>query len=134
MEIKRNEATINRPEGDRVLDAPYVFVDIPSFIEQVKQEKAWEKSDRNGITVFKSDNLTVVITALQASAEIRENSVDGLLTLQVIKGEARVTMPDGDMTMTDNQMLAIHPGLVHSVLAITDTVFLLSNYTMDEKK
>src|SRR5690606_19743096 len=71
MEFKRNESTLNRPEGDRVLDAPYVFIDIPSYIDQVKQEKAWEKNDRNGITVYKSDRVTIVITALQAGAEIR---------------------------------------------------------------
>ena len=66
MEIKRNEATFNRPDGDRVLDGTYVFVDIPSYIRQIKEEKAWEKNDRNGITVFKSENITQVITVLHA--------------------------------------------------------------------
>lgn len=134
MEIKRNESTLNRPEGDRVLDAPYVFIDIPSFIDQVKQEKAWEKNDRNGITVFKSDLLTIVITALQASAEIKDNSVDGLLTIQVIKGNARVTTPDGDIDMSTGQVLTFHPRISHSILAITDAIFLLSNYNTEEKK
>ena len=134
MEIKRNESTLNRPEGDRVLDAPYVFIDIPSFIDQVKQEKAWEKNDRNGITVFKSDLLTIVITALQASAEIKDNSVDGLLTIQVIKGNARVTTPDGDIGMSNGQVLTFHPRISHSILAITDAIFLLSNYNTEEKK
>ena len=134
MEIKRNESTLNRPEGDRVLDAPYVFIDIPSFIDQVKQEKAWEKNDRNGITVFKSDLLTIVITALQASAEIKDNSVDGLLTIQVIKGNARVTTPDGDIDMSNGQVLTFHPRISHSILAITDAIFLLSNYNTEEKK
>lgn len=133
MEIKRNESTLNRPEGDRVLDAPYVFIDIPSFIDQVKQEKAWEKNDRNGITVFKSDLLTIVITALQASAEIKDNSVDGLLTIQVIKGNARVTTPDGDIDMSNGQVLTFHPRISHSILAITDAIFLLSNYNTEEK-
>ena len=133
MEIKRNESTLNRPEGDRVLDAPYVFIDIPSFIDQVKQEKAWEKNDRNGITVFKSDLLTIVITALQASAEIKDNSVDGLLTIQVIKGNARVTTPEGDIDMSNGQVLTFHPRISHSILAITDAIFLLSNYNTEEK-
>ena len=42
MENKRNEATLNRPEGDRVLDAPYVFINIPEFIRQLKSEEAWQ--------------------------------------------------------------------------------------------
>ena len=134
MEIKRNEATLNRPEGDRVLDAPYVFIDIPSFVDQVKQEKAWEKNDRNGITVFKSDALTIVITALQASAEIKDNAVDGLFTIQVVKGDARVTTPDGDVDMTAGQVLTFHPLVPHAILALSDAIFLLSNYTIEEKK
>ena len=61
MENKRNEATLNRPEGDRVLDAPYVFVNIPEFIRQLKSEEAWQKNDRNGITVFKTGRVTTEI-------------------------------------------------------------------------
>ena len=134
MEFKRNEATINRPQGDRVIDAPYVFIDIPAFIEQVKKEKAWEKNDRNGITVFKSDKLTIVITALQASAKISDNTVDGFFTIQVLKGDARITTPDGDIDATENQVVSFHPGIAHSVLAVSDAIFLLTNYSIEEKK
>ena len=38
MEHKRNEATLNRPEGDRVLDASYVFIDINEFTRQLREE------------------------------------------------------------------------------------------------
>ena len=134
MEIKRNEATINRPQGDRVIDAPYVFIDIPAFIDQVKKEKAWEKNDRNAITVYKSDMLTMVITALQASAEISNNTVDGFFTIQVLKGVARITTPDGDIDATENQVVTFHPGIAHSVLALSDAIFLLTNYSIEEKK
>lgn len=133
MEIKRNDATINRPEGDRVIDAPYVFIDIPAFADQVKNEKAWEKNDRNGITVFKSDRLTMVITALQASAQISDNSVDGFLTIQVLKGDAQITTPDGDINATENQVISFHPGITHSVLAVSDAIFLLTIYNIEEK-
>ena len=75
MELKRNEATLNRPEGDRVLDAPYVFMDLDDFVKQLKDEKAWDKNDRNGITIFKTDNLTTVLTCLHKGAEIKDNTV-----------------------------------------------------------
>jgi len=134
MEFKRNESTLNRPEGDRVLDAPYVFIDIPSYIDQVKQEKAWEKNDRNGITVYKSDRVTIVITALQAGAEIRENLVDGFFSIQLLRGKARISTNDGDINMQEGQILTFHPGVPHAVTAVTDAVFLLTNYSTDDKK
>lgn len=128
MEIKRNEATFNRPEGDRVIDAPYVFVDIPAFVDQIKTEKAWQKNDRNGITVFKSSELTLVITALQASAEISHNNVEAYMTVQVLEGEVRISTQDGDVDMRSGNVIAFHPGIPHSIHAITDMILLISIY------
>ena len=133
MEIKRNDATLNRPEGDRVIDAPYVFVDIPGFVEQLKSENAWEKNDRNGITVFKSTNLTIVVTALQAAAEIAHNSMDAFMTLQVLEGDVRVSSPDGDVDMKQHHMITFHPGIPHTIHAITDVILLLSVFHRDEQ-
>ena len=129
MELKRNDATLNRPEGDRVIDALYVFVDLPDFIRQLKEEPAWEKNDRNGITVFKTDNLTMVLTILHKKAEIKENKVDGLVTLQVIEGIIRVSTIDGDIEMKEKQLISLHSNEPHSIEALSDCSFLLSNYT-----
>ena len=38
MEAKYNASTEARPEGDRVLDAPLVRMDIADFIRQIKKE------------------------------------------------------------------------------------------------
>ncbi len=129
MEIKRNDATRNRPLGDRVIDAPYVFIDIPAFINQLKDEKAWEKNDRNGITVFKGGDVTIVISVLQKGATIIENSVNGFMSVQVLIGKIRIATPDGDADATENNMIAFHPGIPHSIEAISDAVLLLTNYS-----
>lgn len=133
MEYKRNEATINRPEGDRVLDGSYVFVDIPSYVKQLKDEKAWEKNDRNGITVFKSSTITIVITALQEGAAIMDNSVDGFLTIQLLSGKAKISTTDGDIDVVEHQLIALHPGIEHSFIAQSDVVVLLTTYDKDEE-
>ena len=128
MEIKRNEATVNRPDGDRVIDAPFVFINIPDFVKQIKSEKAWEKNDRNGITVFKSEHLTVLVTAMQAAAEIAQNNVNAFMTVQVLEGDVRVTTGEGDVDLKENNMLAFHPGVPHTIHAITDMILLISIY------
>src|SRR5436853_5457657 len=111
MEIKRNEATLNRPDGDRVLDGNYVFVDIPSYIRQIKEENAWEKNDRNGITVFKSDYITIVITVLHKGSAIRDSEMEEFLTVQILDGNIRFITPDGDIDAVKNQQITIHPGV-----------------------
>ena len=36
------------------MDAALVTIDLRNFIKQIKEEKAWNESDRNAITVFKT--------------------------------------------------------------------------------
>lgn len=131
MEIKRNEATINRPEGDRVIDAPFVFIDLPGFISQLKEEEAWKKNDRNGITVFKTGNMTIVLTALHAGAEILDNDVNGIVTLQVLEGTARITTTEADIEAKEKNIVTLHPNVRHSVKALSDTVLLLTNCDLE---
>ena len=128
MEIKRNEATINRPEGDRVLDAPYVYIDIPDYIDQLKDEKQWKDTDRNAITVYKSDQLTIVVCALREDAEIINKAVDEIITIQVLKGEVRITTPDGDFDGEKRQMIVVRPGVEHTVKAEAKSYLLLTTY------
>ena len=132
MEIKRNESTTNRPKGDRVIDASYVFSDIASFIEQLQDEKAWNNNDRNGITIFKSDNISLVISAFKAGAVISENEVEGYLTIQMIKGKAVFSTYDGDTLLLENQLVALHPHVVHSFKANTDCVVLLTTFLKED--
>ena len=127
MENKRNEATLNRPEGDRVIDDPYVFVNIPEFIRQLKTEEAWQKNDRNGITVFKTGRVTTVLTCLHAKAILKNNLVDGIFTVHVLEGIIRVKTPDGDVDMQANQIMAFHQLVDHSIEAMMDSVILFTN-------
>ena len=131
MENKRNEATLNRPEGDRVLDAPYVFINIPDFIRQLKSEEAWQKNDRNGITVFKSGRVTMVLTCLHAKAVMHDVLVDGIFTIQVLEGVIRVRTPDGEVDMQANQAITFHQLVDHSIEAMMDSVLLFTNNSSD---
>ena len=128
MEIKTNDATRNRPLGDRVLDAPYVYANLPAFIKQVKEEKAWGQSDRNSITIFKSDNITIVLTALKEGAVIKDNTVDGFLSVQVLEGALKMETLEGDGDMGEQHIMIFHPGIPHSFEATLYTVLLLTTY------
>lgn len=131
MEIKHNDATRNRPDGPRVIDAPYLFADLQAYTDQVKDEKSWEKNDRNGITIFKSDNLTLVLTALKAGAVIKDNNVNGFFSIQVLEGAVRMETLEGDADMETGQLMIFHPCVPHSVEAKKDSVLLLTNHDKD---
>jgi hypothetical protein len=52
VKTKSNEATALRPEGDCILDAPFVEMDLNNFIVQIKNEITWATTDHNFITVL----------------------------------------------------------------------------------
>ena len=128
MVIKNNDATTNRPEGDRILDAPYVFINLPDYLRMIKEEKAWLANDRNGITLFKGNGLTVVLTALKKGAILHKVETEGFMTLQLLEGSIIVTTPDGNMNVQPNQIMVFHPTIQYSVSASIESSFLLSHY------
>jgi len=130
MVIRNNDATINRPEGDRILNAPYVFINLPDFLRIIKEEKAWIISDRNSITVFKGDGLSVVLTALRKGATLEKVQTEGYMSLQLLEGVVSVNTPDGNMDLKLNEMMVFSPSIQYSVSATEESSFLLSHFNM----
>lgn len=126
MEIKINESTELRPEGARLMDAPLVGIAIPEFIKQLKAEATWETSDRNAITVFKTNGMCIVLIALHKEAIMTEHSAENVISVQVLEGEVNFKTDMESKLLKAGDMIALHEGLPHSVEAIKESVFLLT--------
>ena len=126
MSIKINDATSNRPEGHRLIDAPAVQVNFTDFVKQLKEEKAWETSDRNAITVFKTQGVTVVITALHKGASLTDLQVDGLLMLQLMEGTVTVYHEGATVKLNNLEMLILHAATASCITADQECVLQLS--------
>jgi quercetin dioxygenase-like cupin family protein len=126
VDIKANEATPLRPEGDRVLDALLVEMDLNDFIEQLKNEVTWATTDRNSITIFKSDNTTIVLIGLHKNAEMKKHLAKGNIHVQVLDGEIKFTTEQQIALLQKGKMIALKANIPHSVIAVEDTFFLLT--------
>jgi quercetin dioxygenase-like cupin family protein len=126
MEQKYNEATLLRPEGDRVIDAPIVTIDLPSFIKKIKEESPWKDTDRNAITVYKTNGMRIVLIALHRGAEMKSHTADGIISVQVIDGKIKFNTENQPIELDKGQMVTLHKGIQHSILAVEETVFLLT--------
>ena len=133
MEEKYNEATLQRPKGDRPIDASLVDIDLLMFIKQIKQESAWKLSDRNAITVFKTNGLRIVLIALHKDAVMVRHIADGIISIQVLEGNMQFNTDQQSVELNKGQMLALHERIPHSVLAIRESVFLLTLTTKLEE-
>jgi quercetin dioxygenase-like cupin family protein len=126
MQEKYNEATINRPEGDRPVDAPSVLVNIPDLIGQIKDEKAWDKNDRNAITVFKSDKMRIVLVALHKDAEMQTEHPKNIFSIQVIKGKLKLHTNEDSVKVEKEQLFVLHENIPYKIEAVKKSVFLLT--------
>ena len=126
MENKSNEATPKRPEGDRLLDAPLVTMDLNHLMEQVRNEPSWKYSDRNSITIYKSENMRVVLIGLHQNAELKTHTTNGIINVQVLEGHIKFTTEQQVTELEKGQMLALKKQLPHSVFALKETFFLLT--------
>lgn len=133
MDEKSLESTPNRPQGERIVDAPMVTINLKSFKEQIKNEKAWKENDRNAITVFKTNGLRIVLIALHKDAEMTKHTADGIISVQVLEGQIKFTT-DESVELRSGQLLTLHAGVPHSVMAKVDSIFLLTLTTSQAEK
>lgn len=126
MENKSNEATPQRPEGDRMLDAPLVEMDLNKLMLQIKSEAPWVEADHNAITIFKSDLMRIVLMGMHENAELKTHTANGIISVQVIAGKIDFTANDHTASMEAGQMLVLHEKIPHSVIALRESFFLLT--------
>ena len=135
MDEKFNDATKQRPQGERLLDAELVTINLRNFTNQIRAEKAWKDSDRNAITVYKTDGLRIVLIALHKDAEMKKHIADGIISVQILEGQIQFTTSEQTVELTKGQMLTLHKGIPHSVQAKEETIFLLTlTTTLEENK
>lgn len=128
MEVKQNDSTINRPWGERPVDAPFIPIDLQGYAQQIMQEEAWQKNDRNAITLFKSEGTTVVLVALHKDAEMIPGSFQGtgILLLQVLEGLLHFSTNGEEVHISRGQMITLHENIPYKALAHEDTMCLLT--------
>jgi quercetin dioxygenase-like cupin family protein len=120
------EATVLRPERHRAMDVQLLAFDLSSLTKQILKEKAWKKSDRNAITIFKTDGMRIVLIAMHKDAKMIRHMVNGMISLQVLKGKIQFDTDNRSEELGEGQMLTLHESIPHSVLAKKKTVFLLT--------
>lgn len=125
-EVKFNEATPQRPEGDRLIDGPMVTSNLVYYKQQLKEEQAWKNNDRNSIALLKTDAMRIVLIALKKGAEMKTHTAPGVISVQVLEGQITFSTEQRSEQLSDGQLLSLHEGIPHNVYADKESVFLLT--------
>lgn len=126
MENKSIDATPQRPNGNRILNASLVEMNLPNLIAQIKDESTWNESDRNAITIFKSTTMRIVLMGLHQDAVLKPHKANGVISVQVLEGKINFVTEQQTVVVEAGQMIALDENLIHSVVALKETFFLLT--------
>lgn len=126
IEEKSIDATPLRPEGERLLNASLVEMDLFEYIRQIKAEATWAERDRNSFTLYKSDALRILLIGLHENAELKPHKSNGVISIQVLQGKLEFSTDEQNKHLERGQMIALQENISHGVKALTESFFLLT--------
>ena len=126
METNYNKATPNRPEGRRPLDGPAIHLSLPDYIRQLKGEVAWEKNDRNAITLLHSEKLRLVLVAMHEAAEMKQTVFESPIAVQILEGRCHLETGSQTHSLDQGEMMTIAENQEFLLHAESEVVFLLT--------
>ena len=125
-DVRFNNPTDLRPEGERILNAPLVHMDLNEFAKTIKNEKTWKEKDRNAMTIYKTDGMRMVLVALHKGAILERHTANGVISVQVLDGEINFSTDDQTINLKEGQAIALHKMIHHQLTAVKESVFLLT--------
>ena len=99
--------------------------DLPKEMADSEQKKPWP-SGIYAKTLFKKHDLRVVLISMQNTAHMKEHHADGTLSIQVLKGQLRVSINGKSHDLPTGTLFTLGHSIRHDVEANGDSAFLLT--------
>ena len=77
-------------------------------------------------TLFKKHDLRIVLISMQNAAHMKEHHADGTLSIQVLKGQIRVSVNGKQYDLPTGTLFTLGHSIRHHVEAKSDAAFLLT--------
>jgi quercetin dioxygenase-like cupin family protein len=99
--------------------------DLLKEIADSEQKKPWQ-SGHNARTLFKKHDFRIVLITMEAAARMKEHHADGTMSIQVLKGQVRVTIQGKPHDLQVGNLFTLAGSIRHDVEAISESAFLLT--------
>jgi quercetin dioxygenase-like cupin family protein len=114
------------PGSERPLQGPLQKFDLGTKAERLMEEGAWQRGQRNSITLRKGEGMNVVLLVMKAGDRLEEHAAPGPLSLSVREGRVRFMAEEEVAEAGSGTLLTCDAGVRHTVEALSDTVCLLT--------
>ena len=99
--------------------------DLNSEVEALESRKPWAQGMTSKL-LLKTDDLRVLIIAMESGAKMKEHHSDGRISIHVARGAIRVRVEGKIEELTSQQLLVIDKSIKHDVEAVETSVFVLT--------
>ena len=90
------------------------------------EEGAWQRGQRNSITLRKGEGMNVVLLVMKAGDRLEEHAAPGPFSLSVREGRIRFMVAEKVAEAGSDTLLTCDAGVRHKVEALSDAVCLLT--------
>ena len=119
--------------GDRLrehpedrLASPVQAVDLAAAAARLRSEAHAAVSGHRQITLVRHGPVTVMLFLFEPQGLLKEHRAEGDVIIQVLSGRLQVTADEASRELGAGALLALVPGLPHSVRALVATEMLLT--------
>jgi len=98
---------------------------LDSEIATLDSRKLWPQGLTSQMLV-KSDDLRILLIAMQAGARMKEHHSNGRISVQVLRGAIRIRIEGQTKELSAHQLLVADRSIKHEVVAVKPSVFMLT--------
>jgi quercetin dioxygenase-like cupin family protein len=77
-------------------------------------------------TLIRQGPLRITLLTLRQGATLNSHTVEAPSSIQVLRGKLRITTDHGDVVISDDGMVTLAAGVIHSATALSDCAVLLT--------
>ena len=101
-------------------------IDLTATLAKLRSEPHPGRDGHRQVTILHSDTLRLVLFAFQAGGCLPRHSAPGVVVIQSLRGDLRITTDDEVYEITEGQVVVLDPSVAHDVDAATEADVLLS--------
>jgi quercetin dioxygenase-like cupin family protein len=115
-----------RPHPEDRLASPVQVVDLAAAAAELRAEPHPAVAGHRQIAVVRHGPVTIIQFVFNEGGLLKEHAAEGVVTIQVLSGRLRVVVEEEAREVGPDELMALAPGVPHSVLALEPTDMLLT--------
>ncbi|MGB7212607.1 MAG: hypothetical protein WBC97_08260 [Gemmatimonadales bacterium] len=115
-----------RPHPHDRLAAATQLVDLKAAANGLRQEPHAAVEGHRQITLARQGSVATVLFIFNAGAELKAHRANGVVTIQTLAGELRITADGAEHSLPASTMLTLAAGVTHDVHAVRESEMLLT--------